>query len=379
MSKPQIQTGNYRLAVFSEPMHITNDSHCCLRVNAVIAKEGIYDFPAGPNGENRRCLWSKRELLDAAPTARAAKLTILDHPPNRVVTSQDEMYGVVEKPFFDRDKIRAILNFDKTLCPPEFLKEIRKAEAKQGPPKDVSIGFYYDTDETPGTWHGKPYDLIMRNILIDHVAAGVWKGRCSWPNCGIGVARADVAAFTKSRAQKIGGKKLEMSQPEKDEHGCLIGKEEWNGTECVPKTSETAQDTPPADTPQLDEHGCKIGQEEWDGEKCVPLQPKEPKGPLDSPTSASEGESPTEGPEATPPDTNKGELDEHGCYIDSETWSEELGRCVPNRSEDGPTGEDHSNDPVTEATAMIKRSKRLLKLSTDRNIERLKAERRHPA
>ena len=77
------QTVTPTFAIFSDPMHITDDIPCCLKVNAVIAKEGIYEFPAGPNGENIQCLWSKRELLDATPTARAAKVCILDHPPNR--------------------------------------------------------------------------------------------------------------------------------------------------------------------------------------------------------------------------------------------------------------------------------------------------------
>jgi hypothetical protein len=332
------QTKN--LAVFSEPMHITDDSHCCLKVNSVIAKEGVYDFPAGQNGENLRCLWSKRELLDATRTARAAKLCILDHPPNRIVTAQDEIYGIVEKPFFDRDKIRAILNFDKTRCPPDFLEDIRKAEAKQGPPKDVSIGFYYDADETPGVWNGQAYDLIMRNIVIDHVAAGVWKGRCSFPDCGIGVARADFKSFQESRVKRIGGKQTEMSTKKVDEA-------------------------------ELDEHGCKPD-ETWDGTKCVAKPPEEkPKE-----ESASEGESPTATDAPAPPEDNKAEVDEHGCYISSETWSQELERCVPNTDDapDIPLGE-----TTPQAASLIDRSNRLLEMKRQRDIERVKAERRHPA
>lgn len=179
-------------AVFNEPVQVTEDVACCLRVNAVIAKEGIYDFPAGPNGENRRCLWSRPELLKAARTARAAKITIKDHPPNKVVTNQDEIYGTVEKPFFDRDRIRATLCFDKDITPPTFLDEMRAAAAKTGDPKDVSIGFYYTADETAGMWHGQPYDIVMRNMVIDHVATGVWRGRCSFPDCGVGAAVASI-------------------------------------------------------------------------------------------------------------------------------------------------------------------------------------------
>lgn len=183
------------IAIFNEPAQIAEDVSCCLRVNSVIAKEGIYTFPAGPKGENRRCLWSRPELLKATRTARAAKITILDHPPAKVVTAQEEIYGVVEKPFFDRDRIRVTLSYDKDVTPADFLDKLRKAEAKEIPPLDVSMGFYYKEDSQPGEWHGQPYDLVMRNIVIDHVATGVWKGRCSSPSCGIGVASEPVDGF----------------------------------------------------------------------------------------------------------------------------------------------------------------------------------------
>jgi hypothetical protein len=210
-----------QLAVFAEPMQIVEDSNCCLKVQAVIAKEGVYTFPAGPKGEDKQCLWSRQELLNATRTARAAKIIVKDHPPEKVIVSQHDMYGTVEKPFFDRDRIRGILNFDKEQCPQDFLQEIRAAAAKTGPPKDVSIGFYYATDPTPGVWHGIPYDLVMRDMLIDHVAAGVWRGRCTFPNCGIGSEKnvrrfiAAASGVTVQEKKVVGGKKgLSETKPE---------------------------------------------------------------------------------------------------------------------------------------------------------------------
>jgi hypothetical protein len=196
-------------AVFSEPLQIAEDVSCCLKVNAVIAKEGVYSFPAGPNGESKQCLWSRAELLKATRTARAAKITIKEHPPGKVVTSQDEIYGTVEKPFFDRDRIRATLSFDKDITPADFLEGIRAAASKEGTPRDVSIGFYYSEDPLPGEWHGQHYDLAMRNIVIDHVATGVWKGRCTYPNCGIGVSSQEVQAFAAASLKKT----VDASQP----------------------------------------------------------------------------------------------------------------------------------------------------------------------
>jgi len=159
-----------------EKLQIVEDSRCCLKVNAVINKEGVYPYPDG------RAFKSRMELLKATHTARNAKITILDHPNSLVVMSQNQIHGVVEKPFFDRDRMRATLNFDKSTCPPDFLDKVRRSELK-----DVSIGFYYQPDRTPGKWNGSDYDYVMRDIVIDHVAAGVLKGRCSFPNCGIGV------------------------------------------------------------------------------------------------------------------------------------------------------------------------------------------------
>ena len=248
------QTTTQQYAMFTEPMQIAEDVSCCLKVNAVIAKEGIFTFPI--DGRNQQCLWSRQELLKATRTARAAKITIKDHPPNQIVTSQDEIYGTVEKPFFDRDRIRADLSFDKDITPPDFLESIRAAAAKEGAPKDVSIGFYYNADMTPGLWHGQPYDLVMRNIVIDHVATGVWRGRCSYPNCGIGVSSIQMAAFIDSQSQKnIKGMEVkktvseeEKQQPteeEKDEHGCVIGKEKWDGEKCV--LIEEKEESPPAE------------------------------------------------------------------------------------------------------------------------------------
>lgn len=183
---------NTHYAVFSEPIQIAEDVSSVMRVGAVIAKEGVYTFPSGPNGSNQQCLWSRQELLKATRTARAAKITIVDHPPAKVVTCQEEIYGVIEKPFYDRDRIRVTLCYDNDVTPKEFLEKVRKAAAKEIAPLDVSMGFYYKDDVTPGVWNGQRYDMVMRNIVVDHVATGVLKGRCSVPNAGIGVASADI-------------------------------------------------------------------------------------------------------------------------------------------------------------------------------------------
>jgi hypothetical protein len=56
----------------------------------------------------------------------------------------------------------------------------------------------------------------MRNIVIDHVATGVWKGRCSYPNCGIGVSSVQAAAFASVKVPELqNGEKPDLNKEEK--------------------------------------------------------------------------------------------------------------------------------------------------------------------
>jgi len=190
---------------------IVEDSKCCLKVNAVISKAGVYLY------EDGWALKPKMELLKASNAIRyaGAKLTLHKHPDSKVIMSQTQLAGGLEKPFFERDRIRATLNFDKALTPSPLLQSIRESVAKKAG-LDVSIGFYYDHDPTPGfaadvnTGTQRRYDYVMRDILIDHVAVmfdgDPLRGRCTYPNCGIGV---DTMMRTISYNQDIVGKRGE--------------------------------------------------------------------------------------------------------------------------------------------------------------------------
>ena len=169
---------------------ILEDSKNFLKVSAVISKAGVYKY------EDGYALKPKRELLAATPTARYAKIVLHNHPPSKMVMSKSQVYGAVENPYFDRDKIRSVLSFDKRKVPTKDIDHIRMA-VQQGSGLDNSIGFYYEHDPTSGvdmdvnTGMPKPYNYIMRDIWIDHVAVmlggGDVRGRCTFPNCGIGV------------------------------------------------------------------------------------------------------------------------------------------------------------------------------------------------
>jgi len=174
---------------------IVEDSKCCLKVNAIISRAGVYQYDDG------KALKSKQELLKATRTARYAKLTIGDHPTSQIIQSQRDIKGGVEKPFFDSGKLRAILNFDKYELPKETIDQIRDAITKKTG-LDNSIGFYYTPDWTAGldkdvnTGKEEHYDYVMRDIVIDHVAVitkpNVY-GRCHFPQCGVGADSVTVA------------------------------------------------------------------------------------------------------------------------------------------------------------------------------------------
>ncbi|MDQ1279487.1 MAG: hypothetical protein QG670_749, partial [Thermoproteota archaeon] len=52
--------------------------------------------------------------------------------------------------------------------------------------RDVSVGFTFKQDSTPGIWRGQPYDYVQRDIFLQHVAGAISKGRCAFPFCGLG-------------------------------------------------------------------------------------------------------------------------------------------------------------------------------------------------
>jgi hypothetical protein len=401
---------------------VDDKKRCCLRVNAVITKVGVYPYPDG------RAFKSRMELIKATPTARNAKITIMDHPDSMVVMSQSQIYGTVEKPFFERDRIRATLNFDKYVTPTRFLTDVRKGDLK-----DVSIGFYYQPDWTPGQWNGQSYDYVMRDIVIDHVAAGVTKGRCSYPTCGIGVDGVGVdtlmrrialdpfgeyksfedcvsknqdktnpEAYCASLEKKITGKwpaedKLQHKGGKKglseDKDAGETTKSEYD--ECVAARIAEGWDegaakdyctayTTPSDEPAVppatkpEDTGTTGGAQEQHA-------PETPEGPKETSEvflkcvreRMAEGAAREEAEKVC-----RGTEEHKG---DQEVEKTELERCIENKVDEGMGAEEAREwclaDQAGEhapAADMIEHSQKLLKLREQRNIERQRSSRRHP-
>jgi len=381
-------------------------------------KIGVYPYPDG------RAFKSKMELLKAVPSTRSAKITILDHPDSMVIMSQGQIYGTVENPFFDRDRIRATLNFDKHVTPPKFLADVRAGKLK-----DVSIGFYYAPDFTPGTWNGQRYDYVMRDIVIDHVAAGVVKGRCSFPSCGIGVD----TMMRESASRKIGldpfGEYSSMqdcidkNQGKQDNpaafcawlHHNITGK--WpaeaslrvstkkgvkKGMTEPLEEEEVLHDLSEQETryPERSEafrecvsvrisEGMTRGEAEAHCEAAT-LPEDEPAPPPGSTGTAQEGKTPTEECIAKKMEAGMSrEEAEEACKGeaagDEEVEKTPMERCVAEQVDAGKSEEEAREWCEAElageheqAGDLIERSEKLLKMKAQRDIERQRQARRHP-
>jgi len=160
---------------------------------AVIASEIVHQYDDG---------WAYKPADELEKTAKTAMdigslpLKILSHPTeetNYLLLKQSDVHGRAEnfqfvKNLIDtktgrpmRRGIKSDLRWFKDRVPCNIIEQI-----KNNTLHDVSIGFTFDTDKTPGEWEGTKYDYVQRNIFLNHVAAPIETGRCPGPICGIG-------------------------------------------------------------------------------------------------------------------------------------------------------------------------------------------------
>lgn len=164
-----------------------------LTVPAVITREDVYDYDGMLVYEHAQ------EIEEATLTARNAWV-VEKHPSEVILTKTEDIRGSVAAAVFVEDRIKADLTFFKDLCSAKYL-----ADVKKGRTKSVSIGFFWESEEKKGEFKGKHYDYVMRKIFIDYVAVGSWRGRCSYPVCGVGV-----------------NNKLKGLNPYPNEHSCRL-------------------------------------------------------------------------------------------------------------------------------------------------------------
>ena len=170
---------------------VDDDTH--LTMPAVIASEIVQQYEDG---------WAYKPANELERMARiagdigAVPVKILEHPSvatARLLVKQSDVYGRatnfqfvknLRDPKTGRPMRRGVLadvTWLKHRVPEAVLTQVRN-----GTMRDVSIGFTFDTDHTPGAWNGTKYDYVQRNLFLNHIAAPIPKGRCPGPVCGIG-------------------------------------------------------------------------------------------------------------------------------------------------------------------------------------------------
>lgn len=160
-----------------------------LVINSVIASEIVHKYADGWAYKPADALERMTRFAQRCPIP----VHIMKHPEMGVIMDGDAIAGRVDnfefvKNLMDpktqrpmRRGVRADIHWYKQYTDEKILDEIR-----QGILKDVSIGFFFKRDATPGEWNGMDYDYVQTHILANHVAAPVPVGRCPAPYCGIG-------------------------------------------------------------------------------------------------------------------------------------------------------------------------------------------------
>jgi len=174
---------------------------------AVIASEIVHPYPEG------LAYKPADELEKAAWTAEGRWVKILSHPDSALLQKASDIYGKIENVKFAKDLIepktkrpmrrgiKADVKWFKDRVPSDVIAKI-----KSGDLRDVSIGFTYEEDRTPGEWNGSKYDYVQRNIFIDHLAAPIEAGRCPGPICGIAVDSVVKLKVEQDKVVKRGNK-----------------------------------------------------------------------------------------------------------------------------------------------------------------------------
>ncbi len=108
------------------------------------------------------------ELAKAAPSFNGVQLLDAHIPVTAANPQDDAIVGAIgTDTTFDAPYLKAsLIVWDADAI----------ARIESGEQRELSCGYRYDADMTPGTYEGQPYDGVMRNIRGNHVAL-VEKGR----------------------------------------------------------------------------------------------------------------------------------------------------------------------------------------------------------
>ena len=182
------------------------ETDCCLLIPATIIAEDVYPDFGGAGYISATTLQKSIEGLTSIRVVSG------DHPDMGIVTKGSQVTGEFIEIKFRDNGVPGVVRLFKAKNTPEFLDYIRKSDPAH---KDVSIGFYCDVIPEAGEWNGKKYDFSIIDILYDHVAVGIPKGRCTAPNCGLGIHSETLPASFSFRDLLVTG----VTDPPRDDEG----------------------------------------------------------------------------------------------------------------------------------------------------------------
>lgn len=142
-----------RKAVFTDEGYLVD--------KPVLTTTGIFEY-TNPDGSIRRELRLPEDVF--APESLASykgKPVIITHDAGLVTKDnvhENQVGTILSEGIRDGDDVRAEIVIHDT------------DEMKDRGYKELSLGYNLDLEETPGEWHGEPYDAIQRNIIINHLA-----------------------------------------------------------------------------------------------------------------------------------------------------------------------------------------------------------------
>ena len=148
-----------------------------------IARECVLPYSQG------KAYRPKEELQKSFFTFDGAWIVSGKHPDQMLVSKPSEISGRLTNVTWDDKEalVSGEVHLFKNRNTPQFIQDV-----KGGKLKDVSIGFIYAEDWTPGEFNKEKYDFVQRDIVINHVAVGVPKGRCPSPLCGLSVDMSEI-------------------------------------------------------------------------------------------------------------------------------------------------------------------------------------------
>lgn len=170
IDRKDLTTDTIAMNIEQDTLELSEDG--IMHAHAIATANMVQDY------KGKKVLKDVDELKKACAYARSLPVTD-QHPPEGIVMNQDEIMGWTS-PLGYNEELNAV-ECDIEVFDRKLIKKIKDGKT------DVSIGFFCDLDETPGKFNDEEYDAIQRNIILNHLAAGLDKGhgRCPDGVCGL--------------------------------------------------------------------------------------------------------------------------------------------------------------------------------------------------